>query len=69
MTNPIGFDGLPMENHHVARQDQHGQTNFITATEHRLIHADEIRAVADVFRQDGIKGFNANGWSAKQNDK
>ncbi len=69
MPNPIGIDGYPMENHHIARQDQNGQKNLIDRCIHQEIHAQEIAAVQDAFEKEGISGFNPNAWTAKVNDK
>ena len=69
MPNPTGFDGLPMENHHIARQDQNGERNLIARTVHRLIHEQETDAVRDVFQADGLKGFNPSTWTAKESER
>lgn len=65
MSNPLGPDGYPLENHHVGRLDQDpGEVNLITRTEHQLIHQDEIDAVREVFIKDGLRG-NPNAWTGK----
>ena len=64
MANPMGMDGMPMEGHHVGRVED-GTTELVDQIVHRMIHADEIQAVQDVFQRDGLTG-NPNAWTAKR---
>tara|TARA_Y100000310_G_C20118181_1_gene550240 strand:- start:147 stop:347 length:201 start_codon:yes stop_codon:yes gene_type:complete len=60
--NPIGSDGLPMENHHPGRLK--GDTNLILKSTHDMIHQDERDAVREIFKEDGEKGHPGS-WSGK----
>jgi hypothetical protein len=62
MSNPIGSDGFPMENHHPARQA--GPTELIPKCVHDIIHQNERDAVRDIMQQDGLAGHPGR-WTAK----
>ena len=61
--NPTGFDGLPMERHHPARQE--GPTELIEKSVHDGIHQGERDAVRTVLEQDGLTGHPGR-WTAKR---